>query len=92
MQKQYKTTTKMKTTKTKLSQSDKNVIACTFDNNNLSVQISSIAKTLNLGITEVDTIIIENKKLQKDIIKLKKLLAQSELISANINSLYFNSL
>lgn len=80
----------MKTQKN-LSRKDLNQLSCTFDSNNFSVKVNNVNEMIKT-FSEVDIILIEDKKLAKQLTKLKELLNKSNEMASLINSRYYQSL
>lgn len=74
-----------------LSVNDTKILQCQFCSNDVSVKIEKANDLIN-GITDVDIILIDDKQLAKDLVKLKKFMKQSMELANQINSRYWNSI
>jgi hypothetical protein len=76
--------------KNTLTRQDTDLLQCTFDSNAISSRITRAKSPLN-NISEVDLILMDDKKTAKEIKKLKELLDQAEKLADEITSKYYDA-
>ena len=82
----------MTNSKTKaLSYNDQNLLQCSLDSNALSSKISRANSIIN-DFSEVDAVLLNDKKIAKKMLKLKKMLGEVEKLANEVTADYYDGI